>query len=155
MKTQRVDTWAASIKDRPGGLAARLKALAALFQVSEEELKCGGCRSDKRTPYCQQCKMFACAAEQSLDFCVDCSDYPCAELKQFQAEAPHRLELWEDLEQIKAVGYRQWLTEVNTKYTCPHCRTINSAYDLKCRTCGQEPGCSYVAKHRQAIEPFL
>ena len=29
MKTQRVDTWAASIKDRPGGLAARLKALAA------------------------------------------------------------------------------------------------------------------------------
>ena len=29
MKMQRVDTWAASIKDKPGGLAAKLEALAA------------------------------------------------------------------------------------------------------------------------------
>lgn len=29
MKAQRVDTWAASMKDKPGALAAKLKALAA------------------------------------------------------------------------------------------------------------------------------
>ena len=29
MKSQRVDTWAAAIADTPGGLAAKLKALAA------------------------------------------------------------------------------------------------------------------------------
>ena len=29
MKTQRVATWVASIKDKPGGLAAKLKTLAA------------------------------------------------------------------------------------------------------------------------------
>ena len=29
MKTQRVDTWAAPIEDKPGGLAAKLNALAA------------------------------------------------------------------------------------------------------------------------------
>jgi len=29
MKTQRVATWVASIKDQPGGLAAKLKTLAA------------------------------------------------------------------------------------------------------------------------------
>jgi len=29
MKTKRVDTWATSIKDQPGGLAAKLKVLAA------------------------------------------------------------------------------------------------------------------------------
>lgn len=29
MKAQRVDTWAASIDDKPGALAAKLKALAA------------------------------------------------------------------------------------------------------------------------------
>jgi hypothetical protein len=29
MKTQRVDTWAASLEDRSGALASRLKALAA------------------------------------------------------------------------------------------------------------------------------
>ncbi len=29
MKTQRVDTWAAAIKDKPGALAAKFKALSA------------------------------------------------------------------------------------------------------------------------------
>jgi hypothetical protein len=29
MKAQRVDTWAAAIEDKPGGLAAKLQALAA------------------------------------------------------------------------------------------------------------------------------
>jgi hypothetical protein len=29
MKAQRVDTWAASLKDKPGSLAAKLKALSA------------------------------------------------------------------------------------------------------------------------------
>ena len=29
MKTQRVETWVAAIKDKPGGLAAKLKTLAA------------------------------------------------------------------------------------------------------------------------------
>jgi hypothetical protein len=29
MKTQRVDTWAATIKDKPGALAAKFKALSA------------------------------------------------------------------------------------------------------------------------------
>ncbi len=29
MQTERVDTWAANIKDKPGGLSAKLEALAA------------------------------------------------------------------------------------------------------------------------------
>ena len=29
LKTQRVDTWTASLKDQPGGLAAKMKALAS------------------------------------------------------------------------------------------------------------------------------
>ena len=134
---------------------ARLKGLAARFQLSEEAVKCYGCRSDKRGPYCEKCKMFACAAERGIEFCVDCMEYPCDELKQFQSERPHRIELWEDLERIKAIGYKRWLKEVRENYACFQCRSINSAYDLKCRKCGEEPSCGYVAKHRQIIEQFL
>ena len=133
----------------------RLKMMAEIFQVSEEEVKCYGCRAEKRGPYCQTCKMYPCAMERGIDFCVQCADYPCEDLKRFQSEMPHRIELWDDLEQIKAEGYEGWLKNVRENYACPKCRTINSAYDLKCRRCGWEPGCSYVAKHRQAIEPFL
>ncbi len=134
---------------------ARLKGLSERFQLSEEAVKCYGCRSDKRGPYCEKCKMFSCAAERGIDFCVECQKYPCSDLKQFQSERPHRIELWDDLEQIKAMGYEYWLNSIRTNYACPECQTINSAYDLKCRKCGEEPSCSYVAKHKQEIEQFL
>jgi hypothetical protein len=133
----------------------RLKRLAVQLHFSEEESNCYGCRSDKRLPYCEECKMFACAAERGIDFCSQCEEYPCDELKQFQSAMPHRIELWVNLERIKSVGYRQWLKEIRENYACPQCKTMNSTYDLKCRKCGQEPSCNYVAKHRQEIEQYL
>jgi len=126
----------------------RLKGLAARFQLSEEAVKCYGCRSDKRGPYCAMCKMSSCAAERGIEFCSECEDYPCSELKQFQSERPHRIELWEDLKRIKDTGYKNWLKEIKGNYTCSKCQSINSAYDIKCRKCGEEPSCQYVTKHR-------
>lgn len=133
----------------------RLKALAARFGLSEEAVKCHGCRSDKRFPHCENCRMFACAAERGIDFCSECEEYPCGHLKEFQAERPHRIELWDDLERIRAVGHERWLREIREHYTCPRCRTINSAYDLKCRKCGEEPSCPYVSRHKEEIKLFL
>jgi hypothetical protein len=133
----------------------RLKMIAARFQWTEEEIKCYGCRAEKRCPYCKKCTMFACATERGIDFCSECEEYPCEDLKKFQSEMPHRIELWEALERIKSIGYAQWLREIQKHYTCPRCQTINSAYDLKCRECGEEPSCEYVRKHRQAIEKYL
>lgn len=134
---------------------ARLKGLAARFQLSEEVITCYGCRSTKRGPYCETCKMFSCAAERGIDFCIECSEYPCDGLKQFQSERPHRIELWDNLEQIRAMGYKHWLKSIQGHYTCPKCRSINSAYDSICRKCGEEPSCDYVANHKQEIEQFL
>lgn len=133
----------------------RLKFLAARFQLAEEEVRCNGCRSGKKGPYCRICKMAACAAEKGIDFCVECDEYPCADLKKFQSERPHRIELFEDLARIKAVGWERWLAESRENYACPKCRTVNSAYDLKCRKCGHEPSCQYVARHKPAIEMAL
>jgi hypothetical protein len=133
----------------------RLKRLAAYFNLSEEEGRCYGCRSDKRLPYCEKCKMFACASERGIDFCSECEAYPCDDLKQFQSEMPHRIELWANLERIRSIGYEQWLKEIRRDYACPQCQTLNSAYDLTCRACGEDPSCHYVAKHRQEIERYL
>lgn len=133
----------------------RLKLLAARFQLSEEVMKCYGCRSAKRGPYCQTCKMFSCAAERGIEFCCDCEDYPCNDLKQFQSERPHRIELWDDLERIRDLGFKHWIKEIKSNYTCPKCQSINSAYDLKCRKCGETPSCQYVCKHKEAIEQVL
>lgn len=60
---------------------ARLKGLAARFQLSEEEVKCYGCRSARRGPYCNTCRMFLCAVERGHDFCIECAEYPCNDQK--------------------------------------------------------------------------
>lgn len=133
----------------------RLTRLAVQMHFSEEESKCYGCRSGKRLPYCEKCKMFACAGERGVDFCNQCEEYPCDDLRQFQSAKPHRIELWDNLEQVKSIGYRQWLKEIRENYVCPRCQTINSTYDLKCRKCGEEPSCRYVAKHKLEIEQYL
>jgi hypothetical protein len=129
----------------------RLKGIAERWGVPAEELHCDGCRSDIRTPYCRECTLFACAARRGHAFCNECADYPCAELKEFQVERPHRIELYENLERIRTVGVDVWLAEMEAHYSCPSCATINSTYDLKCRSCGHEPSNDYVAAHRETI----
>jgi hypothetical protein len=133
----------------------RLTRLAARFQLTEDDVKCFGCRSHKRFPACAQCTMSSCATERGIAFCSECTDYPCEELTTFQSAMPHRIELWDDLKSIKADGCEAWHTTVQQRYTCPKCHSINSAYDLTCRTCGAEPSCAYVADHKDAIETFL
>ncbi len=130
----------------------RLKVLAEHAHKPVEELRCDGCRSEKRCYYCRErCKMGKCASEKGVDFCGECNEYPCEDLRAFQAAMPHRIELWESQERIKEVGYEKWYREMIEHYSCPKCGTINSAYDLKCRNCGGEPSCEYVSRHKQAI----
>ncbi len=133
----------------------RLKGFAERFHVSEEEVKCDGCRADKRSPYCTTCTFVPCAAEKGLDFCGACPEYPCEDLKTFQAARPHRIELWSAQERINKVGYERWLQEMYEEYSCPQCGVINSAYDLTCRQCGGEPSCEYVRRHRETILQYL
>jgi hypothetical protein len=134
----------------------RLKAIAGRFGKPVEEVKCHGCRSDTRCFYCRErCTMSACAQQRGVDFCGQCSDYPCENLRAFQAEMPHRIELWDSQARINEAGYEQWYLEMIEHYSCPHCNTLNSAYDLKCRNCGREPSCEYVSRHRQTIEQHL
>jgi len=129
----------------------KLKGIAERLQRPVEELKCNGCRAEKRCFYCAGCKKTVCAAEKGVEFCGECAEYPCEELKVFQAELPHRIELWKSQERIKEVGYEKWYAEMTEHYSCPQCGTLNSAYDLACRKCGTTPSCNYVSLHKEEI----
>jgi hypothetical protein len=133
----------------------RLELLAGRWGVPVEEMHCDGCRAEIRTPYCRECDLFACAAKRGHAFCGECTDYPCKELDEFRAERPHRIEIYDNLERIRAAGVDTWMAEMKSRYSCPACSTVNSTYDLKCRSCGHEPSNDYVAAHRQAIVEAL
>ncbi len=134
----------------------RLKTMAARFQRPLEELRCSGCRSEKRCFYCETvCFMAKCAAGKGVEFCGACDEYPCPGLKEFQAQAPHRIELWKSQARIKEAGYEQWYTEMVEHYSCRKCGTLNSAYDIVCRKCGSTPSCEYVRLHKDDIMKHL
>lgn len=134
----------------------QLAMLARRYQKPLEELRCRGCRTEERCFYCETvCFMARCAAGKGLDFCGDCADYPCEGLKKFQAQAPHRIELWESHARRKEAGWKTWYAEMTEHYACPQCRTVNSAYDLTCRKCGHDPSCAYVGLHKEEIMEFL
>jgi len=134
---------------------ARLAKLAARRNMPVENLQCEGCRAERRGFYCRQCKMIACTTEKGLDFCYECESYPCEELKEFQAQMPHRIELWDSLARIQEKGFEVWFEEKLNHYACPACGILNSAYDLACRRCGHEPGSEYVKRNRAEIERYI
>ncbi len=130
----------------------RLKIISAHTQKPVEELQCDGCRSDRRCYYCRdKCEMGKCASGRGIAFCGECPEYPCEDLKVFQAEMPHRIELWKSQERIREAGYEKWYAEMIEHYSCPECGTINSAYDMSCRRCGTSPSCAYVSLHKEKI----
>jgi len=133
----------------------KLKWIAQRFNLTEEEVKCEGCRSEKRFHHCKDCTFIACAEKEGVDFCSACSKYPCQELVDFQKQLPHRIELWQHHEEIQAKGWEQWFLESCERYSCPQCATINSAYDLACRRCGQKPASEFIARHGEVIAAHL
>jgi len=133
----------------------RLARTAGRFSVSIEEARCYGCRSDVKSFYCETCEIVKCADERGVQFCALCTDYPCQMLKEFQAQLPHRAELFEDGDRIREVGFEKWHEETYERYTCPKCSAINSAYDLSCRKCGNDPGSPFAERHRERIAIVL
>jgi hypothetical protein len=133
----------------------RLPALAKRYGVSAAAVSCDGCRSDQRYAYCATCHMFRCAAEKGIDFCGQCAQHPCPEMRQFQEQKPHRLEIFQAQARIAKVGYEQWFREMSERYSCRLCGTINSTYDLKCWRCGASPSCDFVSEHQPEITAYL
>ena len=102
---------------------ARLEGMAKRLGQPVDKLQCNGCRSEKRSFYCESlCKMYKCAADKGIDFCGQCEEYPCSDLKAFQANVPHRLELWKSQERIKEAGYEKWYEEMARALFLPSLR---------------------------------
>lgn len=130
----------------------RLESFAKHLNLSIEETKCFGCRSENRNSKCGDCFMWDCTQKKGIDFCIDCADYPCSELKEFQSRMPHRLEMWKDLEKIKKIGWEKWYLCQVKNYECNICGTLNSGWDIKCRKCNNEPSCNYIENNLSEIK---
>ena len=108
----------------------RLQALAERMGRGVDDVTCEGCRSGKRSFYCRDlCTMKSCAYKKG-DF-------------------------WSSLEHLKTDGYEQWSRDMADLHACPGCGVLNSAYDLKCRSCGKAPSSEYSRRHGEAVVAHL
>lgn len=133
----------------------KLAHYAAMLGQPLSETRCNGCRSGKKTAYCNSCFMIQCSREKDLSFCGECGEYPCEPLKEFQQMMPHRAELWKAQSRISEIGAVEWVAEMKAYFSCAQCHTGSTSYDLKCPHCGHIPGNGFAGNHRDAISSFL
>jgi hypothetical protein len=101
------------------------------------------------------CTFIDCKQKKEVDFCADCNEFPCHALIEFKSKMPHRAEIFDSQMRMKEIGVENWLIEMKDYFSCPQCKTVNSAYHLACRKCGNTPGCKFVSQHKDAIEQYL
>lgn len=134
----------------------RILQYAVVLNQSYEETLCDGCGAFRKSLHCSKmCSFIKCKHLKAVDLCVECDDFPCQELNVFKSKMPHRIEILDSLIRMKEIGLEKWLVEMKNYFSCPYCKTINSAYHLACRKCGNTPGCMYVSQHKDLIEQYL
>jgi len=129
---------------------------ALVLNQTFEETLCDGCGAKKKSLHCSKmCIFIECKRQKGVDFCYECEEFPCKALNEFKSKMPHRIEIIESQNRMKEIGIENWLIEMQDYFSCPHCKTINSAYHLTCRKCGETPGCKFVSQHKDLIEQYL
>ena len=129
---------------------------AVVLNQSFDDTFCNGCRSSKKSAHCIKiCSFIKCTFIKGIEFCGTCKQFPCKELTDFQSKMPHRVEIVESQNRLKEIGWEQWLIEMKEKYACSQCNTINTAYDLACRKCGNTPSCKFADLHKDLINKHL
>ena len=134
----------------------KLLQYAIVLNQSLNETFCDGCRADRKSAHCScMCSFIKCTFEKGIDFCGACPEFPCKELTDFQSKMPHRVEILQSQNRLKEIGTEQWLIEMKENYSCPQCNTVNSAYDMACRSCGYSPSCKFTMRHTRLIKSHL
>jgi len=76
-------------------------------------------------------------------------------LIEFKSKMPHRAEIIDSQYRMQEDGIESWLTEMKDYFSCPQCKTVNSAYHLACRNCGNAISSKFVSQHKDEIELYL
>lgn len=129
---------------------------AVVLNQNYEATLCFGCSSKRKSLHCSEsCIFVECKQRKGVNYCIDCKDFPCQAMNEFKSKMPHRVEIFDSQKRLKEIGIECWLIEMKDYYTCPHCKTVNSAYHLVCRSCGNIPSCKFVSQHQDEIEQYL
>lgn len=134
----------------------KLLQYAVILKQSLEETYCEACGSEKKSAHCSKiCTFIKCKQEKEISYCGYCKDFFCSALNEFHLRMPHRMEIEKSQRLLISMGWEKWIGFQEDLFRCSNCNTINSAYHLSCRKCGNTPSCQFVAEHKEIIEKYL
>ena len=129
---------------------------AVVLNQTFDETLCDGCGAKRKSLHCSKmCTFIDCKLKKEVISCIDCNEFPCQALIEFKSKMPHRTEIIDAQYRMQETGMENWLSEMKNYFSCPQCKTVNSAYHLVCRKCGNIISCKFVSQHKDAIEQYL
>jgi len=129
---------------------------AVVLNQTFDETLCDGCGAKRKSLHCSKtCTFIDCKKQNNVHFCNECNEFPCKALHEFKSKMPHRIEIVNAQYRMKEIGLDKWLLEMTDYFSCSHCKTLNSAYHMVCRKCGNTPSCKFVLQHSDLIEQYL
>lgn len=105
-----------------------------LSNLSLEDIRCEGCRSEVRFKYCQACDIRTCCSSQGYYGCYQCKEFPCRKIKDFPI-GPAKSLMFEAAEYCKKAGPESWLERDRERYTCRECSTLMYRGATRCKNC--------------------
>lgn len=106
--------------------------------------KCVGCKIETGyKPYhCQVCSIKQCSflAVTSSKLCYECEKYPCTRLKQLDKRyrTKYNSSLMGNLEEIKRIGFKEYLKKEETKWRCNNCGDTICVHTNVCYKCSNK-----------------
>ncbi|MCP4705971.1 MAG: DUF3795 domain-containing protein [candidate division Zixibacteria bacterium] len=112
------------------------------YAYLRDKNKCPGCRSiNINSAYCKKCIIRNCdiLKKKKIKYCSEkCEKYPCKRLKNLDKRysTKYMMSLIENLENIKNLGIRKYISNEKIKWNCSQCNGVICVHKNYCFECG-------------------
>lgn len=119
--------------------------LCRAYRPDKEYIQtCPGCRGENNSKpkFCVTCRIKNCEKLLTGEFqyCFQCDGFPCARLKHLDKRyrTKYGMSMLENLENIKKLGVRQFITNQKERWACVQCGTILCVHKPQCLSCERQ-----------------
>lgn len=113
------------------------RKLSGLDLLSEDDMLCDGCGSNRIFAFCRSCAIRDCTREKRLHGCHECDRFPCNLINKFPSDVGKRV-------MMRCVPYRrkygdlQWIETEEQRYYCPDCGERLFRGVTQCSVCNSQ-----------------
>ena len=103
--------------------------------LTVEDIRCKGCRSDEIFVYCRRCPIRDCVGEREYEGCYQCDDFPCSHIDNFPMTVGKKVIL-RAVPYWREAGLERFIRDEEARYVCPECGNKVFRGVMRCNRCG-------------------